>query len=122
VHNKADQSGIGYGINKNEKETTIVISAKEGKGIDALRQHLRGCMGLEQTTQGEFIARRRHLDAIERGYQHLQDAKRAMGAGMEGELIAEDLRLCQNALSEITGEFSADDLLGEIFSSFCIGK
>ena len=122
VHNKGDQSGIGYGVNKEENETTIVISAKEGRGIDALRQHLRGCMGLEQTTQGEFIARRRHLDAIERGYQHLQDAKQAMGAGMEGELIAEDLRLCQNALAEITGEFTADDLLGEIFGSFCIGK
>ncbi len=122
VHNKGDRSGLDYGIQEDRNETTIVISAKEEKGIDALRRHLRECMGLEQTTQGEFIARRRHLDAIERADQHLQDARKAMVAGMDGELIAEDLRLCQNALSEITGEFSADDLLGEIFGSFCIGK
>ena len=122
VHNKADQSGLPLGIRRSASETTVVLSAKQGQGINALREHLRESMGLEQTTQGEFMARRRHLQAIERGYQHLLDAQQAMTAGMQGELIAEDLRLCQNALSEITGEFSADDLLGEIFGNFCIGK
>ena len=122
VHNKADRSGMAPGISRTDSETTIALSAKQGEGIDQLRQHLRESMGLQQTTQGEFIARRRHLDAIERGRAHLLDAKNAMYAGMAGELIAEDLRLCQNALAEITGEFSADDLLGEIFGNFCIGK
>jgi tRNA modification GTPase len=122
VHNKADQSGVPPGRIQDISETTFALSAKQGEGIDALRLHLRESMGLEQTTQGEFIARRRHLDAIARGHAHLLDARSAMDAGMEGELIAEDLRLCQNALGEITGQFSADDLLGEIFGSFCIGK
>jgi len=122
VHNKADQSGMPLGMDGSADAPVITLSARRGEGIDTLRRHLRECMGLQQTTQGEFIARRRHLEAIARGHGHLLDARQAMHAGMEGELIAEDLRLCQNALAEITGEFSADDLLGEIFGSFCIGK
>ena len=79
-------------------------------------------MGLEQTTQGEFLARRRHIDAIERALEHIHTGKAALEEGLAGELMAEDLRQAQLALSEITGEFSADDLLGEIFAGFCIGK
>lgn len=122
VHNKADQSAAKLGIREHDGEITVVISAKQGEGIQQLRTHLRECMGLQQTTQGEFIARRRHIDAIARAQTHLHDAVKAMHAGMAGELIAEDLRQCQMVLGEITGDFSADDLLGEIFSSFCIGK
>jgi tRNA modification GTPase len=122
VHNKSDRSDVAPGIYQGNGQTTVVLSAKQGMGIDFLRDHLRASMGLEQTTQGEFIARRRHLDAIARAYQHLLSGRRAMQQGMAGELLAEDLRQCQKALGEITGEFSADDLLGEIFASFCIGK
>jgi len=122
VHNKSDQSGIEPGMHERDGQTTVVISAKQSLGIDFLRNHLRASMGLEQTTQGEFIARRRHLDAIARAHDHLRNGQRAMQQGMAGELLAEDLRQSQKALGEITGEFSADDLLGEIFSSFCIGK
>lgn len=122
VHNKADRSGQATGCFSQAGETQVVISAKQGLGMDALRTHLKQCMGLDQTTQGQFIARRRHLDAIARAYQHLKDGQAAMLNGMSGELLAEDLRQSQLAMSEITGEFSADDLLGEIFSSFCIGK
>ena len=122
VHNKADRSGFAPGVHEAGGVTTVVISASLGIGIDALRMHLRASMGLQQTTQGEFIARRRHLDAIGRAHAHLLSGRVAAQSGMAGELLAEDLRQCQMALGEITGEFSADDLLGEIFASFCIGK
>ena len=72
--------------------------------------------------EGEFIARRRHLDAIKRALTFIESGKFALESSLSGELLAEDLRQAQNALGEITGEFTADDLLGEIFSSFCIGK
>lgn len=122
VHNKADISGQEVCQRETESGSEIVLSAKHDQGLELLRNHLKTSMGLEQTTEGEFIARRRHLDAISRAARHLQDGKQAMLAGMAGELLAEDLRQSQIDLSDITGEFSADDLLGEIFSSFCIGK
>ena len=122
VHNKCDASGEQAGLRDKEDGTSVFISAKSGEGIDQLRRHLRACMGLQQGVEGEFIARRRHLDAIDRTLDHLQDGERAMLNGMAGELLAEDLRLAQLALAGITGEFSADDLLGEIFAGFCIGK
>ncbi len=100
----------------------IALSAEAGIGLNLLRQHLKHCMGLDQGSEGEFIARRRHLDAIGRSLGFLQAGARALAEGAAGELLAEDLRQAQLALSEITGEFTADDLLGEIFSSFCIGK
>lgn len=122
VHNKADQSGASLGLRDDQAEVTLVISAREQQGITELRQHLRECMGLANNTQGEFIARRRHLQAIERAEHLIQVGQQALLQGQAGELLAEDLRQAQQALAEITGEFSADDLLGEIFSSFCIGK
>lgn len=79
-------------------------------------------MGFQSTLEGGFIARRRHLDAIERASERLEEAKVQLEVYLAGELVAEELRLAQEALSEITGAFSADDLLGRIFSSFCIGK
>ena len=87
-----------------------------------LRDYLKQSVGFHGAEEGEFLARRRHLDALERAGQHLQSGESAMQETGSGELLAEDLRQTQLALSEITGEFSADDLLGEIFSSFCIGK
>lgn len=122
VHNKADRSGGAVGISESAAGPEIRLSAKSGEGVDVLRAHLRDSMGLDQGVEGEFLARRRHLDVLGRTVNHLQAGRAALESGMAGELLAEDLRLAQLALSEITGEFSADDLLGEIFASFCIGK
>ncbi len=122
IHNKADLSGLPCGLHEHDGQVEIRLSARTGAGMDALRGHLRRCMGLEQGAEGEFLARRRHLDALARTEAHLRAGAEALRQARAAELLAEDLRQAQNALSEITGEFSADDLLGEIFSSFCIGK
>lgn len=100
----------------------IDISAKTGEGIDVLRQHLKDVMGLQTSNEGIFSARRRHIEALELANSFLQQGFLQLTHAQAGELLAEDLRLAQQALGQITGEFSADDLLGEIFSSFCIGK
>ncbi|NOQ89001.1 MAG: tRNA uridine-5-carboxymethylaminomethyl(34) synthesis GTPase MnmE [Gammaproteobacteria bacterium] len=100
----------------------IYLSAKTGEGIDLLKDHLKNRMGYQQKTEGQFIARRRHLDAIENAEQHLKIADKNLHQLKAGELLAEELRLAQEVLSSITGEFSSDDLLGRIFSDFCIGK
>jgi len=104
------------------KQDAIFLSAKTGVGIDLLKQHLKDCMGYQQKNEGQFIARRRHLDAIDTAEQHLQLADKNLHETKAGELLAEELRFAQEALSSITGEFSSDDLLGRIFSDFCIGK
>jgi tRNA modification GTPase len=100
----------------------IWLSAKTGAGIDLLRTHLKDSIGYQQVDAGTFTARRRHLDALERARQSLQSGARQLHEQRAGELLAEDLREAQNALSEITGAFGADDLLGRIFAGFCIGK
>ncbi len=97
----------------------VWLSAKTGAGIELLREKLLEAAGWQAAGEGAFMARARHLDALQRAARHLA-AARAMAAQLE--LFAEELRLAQAALSEITGEFTADDLLGEIFSKFCIGK
>lgn len=79
-------------------------------------------MGYSQTAESSFSARRRHLDALKQAQQYLESGYQQLTHASAGELLAEDLRLAQQALGEITGEFTADDLLGRIFSSFCIGK
>jgi tRNA modification GTPase len=122
VRNKADLSGETIGERETAEGMEIAVSAKVGEGIEQLREHLKGVMGYAGSAEGAFIARRRHLDAIERAQAHLDQGQAALLGGAAGELLAEDLRQAQHALSEITGEFTADDLLGEIFSSFCIGK
>ena len=96
------------------------ISALTGEGVDALIAHLKATAGWREGTEGAFTARRRHLDALERARAHLAAAREPLAT--QSELAAEELRMAQAALSEITGEFTSDDLLGEIFSSFCIGK
>jgi tRNA modification GTPase len=100
----------------------ISISAQQQTGIEELKQHLKSAMGFEGTTEGTFMARRRHLDALDRASEHLLQGKEQLHSYIAGEILAEELRIAQQHLNEITGEFSSDDLLGRIFSSFCIGK
>ncbi len=118
IYNKIDRTDHVAEI----KGQDIYLSAKTGVGIDLLKQHLKDCMGYQQKTEGQFIARRRHLDAIDVAENHLQLADKNLHVLKAGELLAEELRFAQEALSSITGEFSSDDLLGRIFSDFCIGK
>ncbi len=122
IRNKADQTGEEMGICHVNNPTLIRLSAKTGAGVDSLRVHLKQCMGFSGNTEGGFMARRRHLDALERAAQHLQTGQEQLEGYMAGEILAEELRITQQHLNEITGEFSSDDLLGRIFSSFCIGK
>jgi len=101
----------------------LVLSARTGLGLDQLRQALLTAAGWQSAGQGLFSARARHVQALHQVVAHLQGAQRQLGcAAQELDLLAEELRLAQNALNQITGEFSSDDLLGVIFSSFCIGK
>lgn len=100
----------------------VAISALKKQGLDYLITQLKQAAGFLVTEEGGFIARRRHLDALKRAQQALQTAYEQLTEHKAGELLADDLRQAQQALSEITGEFSSDALLGEIFSSFCIGK
>jgi tRNA modification GTPase len=122
VRNKIDLSGRPPEILETEEGTEVAIAARDGSGLKLLIEHLKACVGYESSAEGEFIARRRHLDALQRAQSHLQQGAEMLSRHQAGELLAEDLRQAQQALSEITGEFSADDLLGRIFSSFCIGK
>ncbi len=118
VYNKIDRTGHEPGVTGD----TVYLSAKSGAGIDALRRKLEAAVGYEATTEGLFTARRRHLSALEQTLQALQRARSQLIDYQAGELMAEELRLAQTQLGQITGRFTADDLLGEIFSSFCIGK
>jgi len=122
VYNKIDSSGRSAEIELNNGISEIALSAKEGDGIDILRQHLKDKMGYNSTAEGSFMARRRHIDALKRVDEHLLNGKAHLEYNQTGELLAEELRQAQHTLGEITGEYSSDDLLGEIFSSFCIGK
>ncbi|MES9855721.1 MAG: tRNA uridine-5-carboxymethylaminomethyl(34) synthesis GTPase MnmE [Sedimenticola sp.] len=122
IRNKIDASGTAPSISDNGQCVEIALSAKTGDGMEQLRTHLKESMGYSGPEEGVFIARRRHLDALERASEHLATGKRALENSGSGELLAEDLRQAQQALGEITGEFTADDLLGQIFGSFCIGK
>ena len=101
----------------------VVLSAKTGSGLQTLRQRLLHEAGWQQASEGLYIARERHVQALLRVREHLELAQLHLAAQAQSlDLLAEELRQAQNALNEITGEFSADDLLGVIFSSFCIGK
>lgn len=122
VRNKADLTGEDLAPSQELGHAVYRISAKTELGLPALREHLKACMGFQGNTEGGFMARRRHLDALERAAERLLVAKDQLEIYVAGELVAEELRLAQESLSEITGEFSSDDLLGRIFSSFCIGK
>jgi len=119
VHNKIDTTNEKAKITENAGETHIHISAKTGEGVELLKHHLLNIAGYQNNAEGVFMARARHLEALKQVDEHLQQAQKNMG---QAELLAEELRLSQEALSSITGEFTPDDLLGEIFSKFCIGK
>ena len=123
IRNKADLSGESVVLEVcNDGHVTISLSAKSTEGLDLLREHLKACMGYEQTSESSFSARRRHLEALRQASSHLEHGHAQLTLAGAGELLAEDLRMAQQALGEITGAFSSDDLLGRIFSSFCIGK
>lgn len=122
VFNKIDLLGMPGFADGAATPARLALSAKSGAGIDALRAHLQAIAGRVGSDQGVMSARRRHLDALERARAHAQGAAEALMDRRTAELSAEDLRLAQQALAEITGEFTSDDLLGEIFGSFCIGK
>ncbi|WP_249960658.1 tRNA uridine-5-carboxymethylaminomethyl(34) synthesis GTPase MnmE [Histophilus somni] len=122
VRNKADLSGEAEVLDEQNGLTVISLSAKTQKGVDLLRQHLKQSMGYQVCTEGGFLARRRHLEALEQADIHLQAGLIQLTEFYAGELVAEELRIVQHHLSEITGQFTSDDLLGNIFSSFCIGK
>jgi len=122
IHNKIDQAGKNPQIIEGEHRTEIYLSAKENQGTDLLKEHLKKCMGYQSAGEGTFMARRRHLEAIQQAIQSVAKGLSQLQEYAAGELLAEELRQAQNSLSEITGEFSSDDLLGRIFTSFCIGK
>lgn len=122
VYNKIDLLKIQPKITENENGTQIYLSVKQGIGMDLLQQHLKQSVGFDGATDNVFISRRRHIEALTKGEHFVQNALEQLQNNLAGELVAEDLRQAQNHLSEITGEFTSDDLLGKIFSSFCIGK
>lgn len=126
IRNKADLSTetIGQTIHSLAEVNcpVITLSAKQNAGVDVLRTHLKDVMGYSAGSEGGFLARRRHIDALNRAQEALDSGRLQLEGMGAGELLAEDLRMAQNALNEITGAFTADDLLGQIFGSFCIGK
>jgi len=123
VVNKIDLTDYSAGLQAHSDGVPIIaISAKTGAGIESLKDHLKQCMGYHAGTEGNFSARRRHLDALARARAFIQEGQAQLHASGAGELLAEDLRQAQHALGEITGAISADELLGKIFGSFCIGK
>jgi tRNA modification GTPase len=119
VANKIDLAGAVAAVSRKQKHVEVRISALTGDGIDLLRAEILKAIGWHPGEEGVFLARKRHLDALERAESHLIHA---MASVSQLELFAEELRLTQSILNEITGEFSSDDLLGEIFGRFCIGK
>ncbi len=125
VLNKIDTLDAGEAVARQDSfgiHTVLWVSAREGSGISLLRDHLKACMGYSGAGEGLFTARQRHLEALRKAGSLIDNGCSVLAASGAGELLAEDLRLAQQALGEITGTFTADDLLGRIFSSFCIGK
>lgn len=122
VHNKIDlDGGIAPRVEARDGVTQVWLSARSGDGLDLLVAQLRRHAGQGETSEGAFSARARHVAALLRAETSIDDARSALAAN-HGELASEELRQAQHAIGEITGEFTSDDLLGEIFSSFCIGK
>ncbi len=122
IKNKIDLTRHKPGMQKTGAETVICLSAKTGAGLEDLRRHLKTCMGFDAEAEDTVAARRRHLEALQRAGDHLIQAGEELAAGRALELVAENLRLAQQSLGEITGELTTEDLLGRIFSEFCIGK
>ena len=121
IGNKCDLTAVAAEISDYQGYRHITVSAKQETGVQALIDAITAHAGF-QPEEDTFIARTRHLDAMKRTQAYLAEAREQLVVYHAGELVAESLRLAQNALGEITGDFSADDLLGKIFGSFCIGK
>lgn len=126
VVNKVDLLSAAERRSYADQPGCLLISARSGEGLDALRRSVRDLVGAgpgdRATVGGEFSARQRHVDALRRAAAHIDAGAAIMASTRAGELLAEELRLAQQQLGEITGEMASDDLLGQIFSSFCIGK
>jgi tRNA modification GTPase len=122
VFNKIDVLGVPLHADLAATPARIDLSAATGAGVGRLRDHLKAIAGFRGADAGTLSARRRHLDALTRARAHVESAAQALTSRRGAEFFAEDLRLAQQALGEITGEFTSDDLLGTIFGSFCIGK
>jgi tRNA modification GTPase len=125
VLNKCDLAGAqgaGGDFSLEPGPPRLYVSALTGAGLVQLRAHLTGCMGFQSVDSGAVSARQRHLESLARARAHAEEAQRQLTERRAGELVAEELRAAQQALGEITGEFTSDDLLGRIFASFCVGK
>jgi tRNA modification GTPase len=121
IRNKIDLINTKSNVNKLDNQLEVWLSAKNGDGVDLLRKALAEFAGLNSAGEGVFLARKRHIDSIDETLIYIDSAIEQLEGGAS-ELVAEDLRQAGMSLGQITGEFSSDDLLGEIFSSFCIGK
>lgn len=122
IRNKIDLVQETPSVKKDKGYTYISLSVKSGAGIDCLINQIKTQVGLESHHEGIYLARRRHLDALTRAYDYVIKGLNQLVQSYSGELAAEDFRQAHLALCEITGEFTSDDLLGHIFSNFCIGK
>ena len=122
VANKSDLSQLLAGPLSAGAPPSIAISATTGAGLEALREHLKECVGYRGEVGGALSARRRHLDALRRAREHVERAATLLAERHAGELVAQELTDAQRELGEITGQVTSDDLLGRIFQSFCIGK
>ncbi len=122
IYNKIDLLSLAPSIQQTEHGTSCYLSIKTGDGLELLKQHLKQSVGFNESTDNVFISRRRHIEALRKGHEFVESALYQLQTSKAGELVAEDLRQAQNCLAEITGQFTSDDLLGKIFSSFCIGK
>lgn len=122
VRNKIDLSGEAPGCSTEHQRTVIRLSVKAGSGIDVLRDQIKRIAGFQTQGDNVFIARRRHLEALAAAHRSVEQGVYALESSAAGELLAEELRVAQGQLGEITGEFGNEALLGRIFSNFCIGK
>jgi tRNA modification GTPase len=121
VRNKIDICGDEPGVVESDRPL-VMLSAKTGAGVDALRERIQALAGFRDLGEGAFTARRRHIHALRSAARHFKAGRTALESGRAGELLAEELRLAQQELGSITGEVTSDELLGRIFSAFCIGK
>lgn len=121
VRNKIDISGDEPGVTEGDPPR-VSLSAKTGAGVDALHERIQALAGFRDMGEGAFTARRRHVNALRSAARHFAAGRAALESGRAGELLAEELRIAQQELGSITGEVTSDELLGRIFSAFCIGK
>jgi len=122
IKNKIDLTQQSPDYQNNDDDPVIHLSASTGEGVGLLKKHLKDCVGFDASESGVFMARRRHINALKKAQLHIASGFEQLQTYSAGELLAEELKMAQDALNEITGEFTSDDLLGEIFTSFCIGK